>query len=487
MDPEECMDTVNREVPGQFASRDHVFAVVSKPFKTEYDHEYGGGRLDKDPRKGHQEKWFVPDKTIVKTTQSYGRLMPSTGSKNWRMGSCYFQRKNGKITGKNNQYQNTNSRNNLSRHDFSNNNNMYATEEDCGENQFTGFTQQTGDTKRFMGGSDCYTIPYGVQREMQNIDHKTRLYSASSDFLKRENIVGVPDGGHKSIMIFNGRLDAKDNKEPQTPVKCYKEPFVSDYPTNIGYAGKATGLGFADVKLKRHHSGKTRPCTSSEQRQRDNNDDTVSRSSTMSETFWQNLTQRQNRPNNDGIYCKMSRMPKHDSNNIFKVNRPMTQVNTNQKGSSWGSGGLNNINFDSHWSKFCRGNLGPHSYLACANCDNVLCKQGDIFPHAYQWYRSMKNDRMFTGFGEDDCDGGLKGTFSRLKARVDTAPRECDCIFMKKPDWMRFYIINNGCNVACPKCKNRVGTMKLSGLKCGCGHTQIPGYQLLRKFVKVKA
>lgn len=82
------------------------------------------------------------------------------------------------------------------------------------------------------------------------------------------------------------------------------------------------------------------------------------------------------------------------------------------------------------------------------------------------------------GFDEDDNDGGLAGTFSRNVARLDTQPRECDCVFIRKPHWLKFYNINNGMHIVCPGCKSRVGMMKLSGLKCSCGHWQTPAYQI---------
>lgn len=142
---------------------------------------------------------------------------------------------------------------------------------------------------------------------------------------------------------------------------------------------------------------------------------------------------------------------------------------------------------DSHWSKFCRGTLGTNSYLCCANCGYSLCKQGDIDPHAYQWFKSgNENGNRNQFFGEDDCDGGLAGTYSRLQPRIDTKPIDCNSVFLRKPNWVRMYTIVNQEKVGCPGCGTRVGTVKLSGLKCSCGHWNVPGYQIIRKFVKVK-
>ena len=46
---------------GNGPSRPERFiGVISKPFKTEYDHEYGGGRLNTDPRTSSTGRWYVP-------------------------------------------------------------------------------------------------------------------------------------------------------------------------------------------------------------------------------------------------------------------------------------------------------------------------------------------------------------------------------------------------------------------------------------------
>jgi hypothetical protein len=39
---------------------ERFIGVISKPFKTEYDHEYGGGRLNTDPRTSSTGRWYVP-------------------------------------------------------------------------------------------------------------------------------------------------------------------------------------------------------------------------------------------------------------------------------------------------------------------------------------------------------------------------------------------------------------------------------------------
>ena len=180
--------------------------------------------------------------------------------------------------------------------------------------------------------------------------------------------------------------------------------------------------------------------------------------------------------NSSQPYINVTHRPK--MTNPFLVSRPKSNIvyksAANQANPKHGK----IINFENNWTKFCRGKLSVKSYLSCKACGHCVCKQSDVKPHTYQWYKAANQERNQTGFAEDDNDGGLAGTFSRLVKRVDTDPRECNCVFLKKPEWMRFYTINNGSTVGCPQCGTMVGMVKLSGLKCSCGHWEVPGYQI---------
>lgn len=84
----------NRSLPmhtkgGKF---NRVIGVISKPFKTEYNHEYGGGRLDSDPRREGHERWYVPN------------VEPGKNRDIGLKGSIFYKRKNNKITGYNDGY-----------------------------------------------------------------------------------------------------------------------------------------------------------------------------------------------------------------------------------------------------------------------------------------------------------------------------------------------------------------------------------------------
>jgi hypothetical protein len=72
------------------SSADLIFKVVSKPFKTEYENEYGGGRLEKDPRQREsQKRWYIPKYDFV----------GSRCGDNSQTSGMSFVRKEGKITG----------------------------------------------------------------------------------------------------------------------------------------------------------------------------------------------------------------------------------------------------------------------------------------------------------------------------------------------------------------------------------------------------
>lgn len=90
--------------------------------------------------------------------------------------------------------------------------------------------------------------------------------------------------------------------------------------------------------------------------------------------------------------------------------------------------------FNYYWEMFCRGNLGATSHIDCAKCGYVLCKQQDMLPHEMAWKK--------------------KGT------KIENGMGLCDGVFMRKPEWMKFYVINNGFKACCPMCKIRIGNVK---------------------------
>ena len=50
------------------SSADLIVKVHNKPFKSEYENEYGGGRLDNDPRQPEsQKKWYVPNYEVIQS------------------------------------------------------------------------------------------------------------------------------------------------------------------------------------------------------------------------------------------------------------------------------------------------------------------------------------------------------------------------------------------------------------------------------------
>lgn len=108
-----------------------------------------------------------------------------------------------------------------------------------------------------------------------------------------------------------------------------------------------------------------------------------------------------------------------------------------------------------------------------------------MHPHTFGWYKGQNQERNMTGFDEDDNDGGLVGSYSRMNARLDTHPRNCNVVFVYKTKWMNFYSGDNTAHINCPGCKVRIGQAKSSGLRCSCGHWNVPGYTILKDRVKL--
>lgn len=136
-----------------------------------------------------------------------------------------------------------------------------------------------------------------------------------------------------------------------------------------------------------------------------------------------------NTVNSSNAYVRMSNQ--HKISNPFVVARPKSNLilKNLRKSADVSHHAAKIVNFDSNWTRFCRGKLSVKATLTCNSCCYVLCNQAEVAPHTFQWYKGNNQERNQTGFLEDDNDGGLAGTFSRLKNRIDTEPRECNCIF----------------------------------------------------------
>ena len=136
---------------------------------------------------------------------------------------------------------------------------------------------------------------------------------------------------------------------------------------------------------------------------------------------------------------------------------------------------------------FCQGKLGPNSYLECAKCGQLLCKQNQVNipnkvpPPKHELdggYRRI--DKAHIDYQKQFEKYGLK--INSANSNSMTNPSESDWqslfgVFIKPLDFMRVDIPCNGGYVICPKpnCGNRVGQVKLSGVKCGVFY-QVPGF-----------
>ena len=210
--------------------------MVSKPFKTEYAHEYGGGRHDKDPRKEGDDRWYVPN------TEGGN---PEYGLK----GSIFYKRKNNKITGFNDGYNCpvgdkyksllTKSVNNLKRYNPV-------------QRSIKTFRAGKGSTEVFNTARDQHnvyqTIPFARNPENDDLPHDLKIASASCAEFKRENWVGRGGGGDKHIKIFSGGLNERTVKPKTANVGQWQKKIRYETDHNPkGYAGKAGDFLMADV------------------------------------------------------------------------------------------------------------------------------------------------------------------------------------------------------------------------------------------------
>ena len=187
-------------------SADMIMKVHSKPFKSEYDHEYAGGRLGNDPREPESNKrWYVPNYETVtgrgdtpfRQTMSFlrrGNMTNSMMTANFRR---YKRIKHPFIDGTidpekpmlpyNTPPKETTSRPSSSRPDVGHNNSMLNTLQQ--KNETSSHTRANSDQYRAsrignnadIGGQykatqNVYTMPYSgnfKKREIYNTDVTT--------------------------------------------------------------------------------------------------------------------------------------------------------------------------------------------------------------------------------------------------------------------------------------------------------------------------
>ena len=149
---------------------------------------------------------------------------------------------------------------------------------------------------------------------------------------------------------------------------------------------------------------------------------------------------------------------------------------------------------NSEWGRIAmKANPNPGAGLCCAFCNHKLIDQADVIPHKYtQGVNSEKNGIL--RYMQDDDVAQMKKS-GGLHRRSASAHKDfssvdqfygCTGVFCKMKDYMRFDTSSNGGQILCPSCHKHVGQAKLSGIKCGCGFFQVPGFQLWKSRVVVK-
>ena len=141
------------------------------------------------------------------------------------------------------------------------------------------------------------------------------------------------------------------------------------------------------------------------------------------------------------------------------------------------------------WYNFCRGFCLNQSTLNCAYCDTILCTQKQVIPHALHWLRNCnfqkKPDMISYDLTTTSRLSKNMKSYDKLEVPQGLQPKDCNGVFFRTPEWMRFNVGDNGGDVKCPNCQCVVGKAKLSGVKCCCGHWNVPGYQQLKRHVNI--
>jgi hypothetical protein len=141
-----------------------------------------------------------------------------------------------------------------------------------------------------------------------------------------------------------------------------------------------------------------------------------------------------------------------------------------------------------------KSNPSPTSGLCCAFCNHQLVTQPEVIPHKYSQGINSEKAGILAYMQDDDVTqlkktaGGHKRSVSAHKD-FKTADQFYGCtgIFCRMKEYMRFDTSSNGGQILCPGCQKHVGQAKMSGIKCGCGFFQVPGYQLWKSRVVVKS
>lgn len=299
------------------------------------------------------------------------------------------------------------------------------------------------------GGSagNLHNIQYMRHNGDQKKSHVELLNEAIATPLKKCEWIGEQGGGEKSVKFWSEMMPQrpvgqKNVSNWQTQIMVNKPKNQSDWQTIItvnkekypkGFAGKGSGLGFdsfvshpqsqpqfTQLEPEFHSNDQISQSNQSQpeipqKSARFANQETLSITSSRSELITGKL--HQSFPGGPcgpitgpNLYTRMSKLPA--PKNPFKISRPATSIlykkqpkpTATQANPPFPTQTI--IGHSTNWSKFCLGNLGPKSSLACLSCNYTLCTQAQVKPHTFQWYKARNQERNMTGFGEDDCDGG---------------------------------------------------------------------------------
>lgn len=99
--------------------------------------------------------------------------------------------------------------------------------------------------------------------------------------------------------------------------------------------------------------------------------------------------------------------------------------------------------------------IATRQFVFCMHCKKNLGPGNRVIPHS-------------------GVDGKEEGT------------KACDVVFVKRFDWVKMDPYSMSAKIQCPSCHSVIGDSKLGGVKCGCGHHEVPGYSLLKNKILFK-
>ena len=104
----------------------------------------------------------------------------------------------------------------------------------------------------------------------------------------------------------------------------------------------------------------------------------------------------------------------------------------------------------------------------CRKCRHELFTASDVITHNQE--------------GRGKKDFSFKKMKKDSKSHMSDLKKSCNSYFIEKKGWMTSMDTDSG-DIQCPKCDQKIGAFKWSGLQCSCGVWVRPAVQILESRV----